>query len=185
MNVAGELNLIEEVGAAAWSFVMEGQFQSARRALAKIKHSHCLTESERVIAIVEAKILQRCGRLDDAKARILKSIGFLWSSAEGFEILAAGNPKSNEQSKEYYIEILGGRASIANFLTFTDKHIASFDVIANSEAEALGYIESICNFSEPQSRMLLESREREIDIQVHPRRGVMHAYPFRLERLDT
>ena len=184
MNVTSELNMIDEVGAAAWGFVMEGEFPSARRALAKIRNSSCITESERVIAVIEAKILQRSGRTTEAQARILKSIGFLWGSSDAFEILAAVNPKTNKDSKAYFIEILGGLACVAGFLQFTEKHVASFDVIANSREQAISYIESICSFGDPTAREVLECREREVDATVHPHQGVVHAYPFRISETE-
>lgn len=184
MNVTSELNMIDEVGAAAWGFVMEGEFPSARRALAKIRNSFCITESERVIAVIEGKILQRSGKAGEAQARILKSIGFLWGSADAFEILSAANPKTGKNSKAFFIEILGGLACVAGFLQFTERHIASFDVIADSRDQAIRYIEAICSFGDPDAREILECREREVDPTVHPHQGVVHAYPFRISETE-
>lgn len=180
MNINKELKQIEKVGAEAWGLVMEGNFRAARKVISKIKNSFCVSESRRTTAIIEATILQSCNNQKEAKIKIINNLGYLWGVTDGFLIIAASNPRTDEHSSHYYIEILGGQASLGTLVQFTDRHIASFDVIANSTEEALSYVDEVANFADPTSKLVLTCAVNRLDSGLYTNRGVVQAYPFRI-----
>ena len=89
MHLDDELHRIQQIGSAAWALAEKGDFQAARKALRKIATSCCVSESEQMIALVEAKILHCSGDYPAAKTRILQSMGYLWGISDGLEIAKA------------------------------------------------------------------------------------------------
>ncbi|HQH26020.1 MAG TPA: hypothetical protein PLP17_01375 [Oligoflexia bacterium] len=174
-----EIKRIESIGAAAWEFVLDGEFRKARRLLKKIRNSPYVCEAERAAAVVEAKILQRSAKQKEAKERIMQSIGYLWNCGEALEICAASNPAVNEDSKVYHLEVLGGIARLGVFTCFPANYISSFDVAANSIDEAFAYISELANFAEPDTAEIIECSEYDVSAAEFAHRGVIAAYPFR------
>jgi hypothetical protein len=185
MSFSEELREVEEIGARAWRLALQGNSEAALRKLKKIRGSFFVSESERYIALVEAKILQRRGNMKAAQERIIRSISYLWGIEEGFEILSKGNSGVDQHSKLYYVEILGGLATLGFFTQFTADHIASFHVIANSEAEALRYIDEVANFADPDNRTIITCAASALKSRARKHRGVVQAYPFRLDTEGT
>lgn len=171
MNLASELKKIDQVGATAWALVMEGDYRGARRVMRKIADSLCVTESERVLTIIEAKIFERKGEKAQAKERILASLVYVWGSEEAFEILSCEHPRSDSNTTQFYLEVTGG-----SFLGFPSNCIASFDVLANSKTEALEYVRTL---SISPHLSILRSDEMPRNEELRLRRGVLRAYPFR------
>ncbi len=180
MSLNEELKRIETVGNTAWDLVMQGNFRAANRVLKKIRHSLCFRERDSMIALVEAKILEYKGDPKGAKKRILRDICYLWGVPDGLEIIAVTNPKVDVGSSHYYIEILGGLATLGVFTQFSDEHISSFDVVANSPEEALEYISEVANFADPSAKSILTCTKTPLQPGAYEYRGVTRTYPFRL-----
>ena len=109
----------------------------------------------------------------------MRSINYLWGSREALDILSCANPLTDENSRLYSIEILGGIVTLGPFLHFAKETIAAFHVIANTTEEAIEYIEELCNFAAPDCMELLRCCEEMIeDIDFTKHRGVIRAYPF-------
>ena len=180
MSIDKELNRIDEIGAIAWQLAQDGDFRQARSLLKKIRGSFCVSESDRVVALVEAKILAQKGDFSAAKQRLLDDNYILWSAYEGLEIISYANPPVDTETSHYYIEVLGGLALLGIFSQMSEDHIGSFDVLANSANEALHYIDEICRFGDPTAKLVLTCvrHERAKDGPKH--RGVFETYPFRL-----
>jgi hypothetical protein len=184
MGLTEELDNIQKTGEIAWQMVANGDFRNARRALKKIRNSFCVSESTRIITLIEAKILERTGKLEEAKERVLRSIYYVWGIPDGFDIISLSNPRIDAGSRHYYIEILGGLATLGAFTQFSHEHVASFDVIANSLEEARGYINEVANFADPQSARVITCDEQEIDDDTIRHRGVLLTHPFRILRTN-
>lgn len=174
-----EIKRVERIGCEAHRLVMEGEFRAAKRLLKKIAHTYCVQESARITSIVEARILQLKGDPAAAKALILRDIGRLWGIPDGLEILAASNPKTNQDSRFHSIEILGGGVRLGAFLCFPQDYVGAFDVVANSLEEALGYIQEVANFENPAAKVVLKHDEQELEPGGFLYRGVVKTYPFR------
>lgn len=180
MNPFQEIARIERVEATAWTYVMEGNFRKARREVKKIRQSMCVTESEQAVALVEAKILERCGDNAAARERILSSICYLWGRPEAFEILSNSNPAVDVASRLFHLEILGSCTQFG----FTADHITTVDVIANSQEEAVAYVQEVCGCGESSSRSIIHcsdiSLEDAAPSEMPRHRGILLTYPFRL-----
>ncbi|MCC6953073.1 MAG: hypothetical protein IT290_03040 [Deltaproteobacteria bacterium] len=87
----------------------------------------------------------------------------------------------SKKAREYHIEFLGGLASLGIFTQFTEEHIASFDVIAHSEEEAIKYIDEWCVFADKENRSLLHCSHAPVTDKEIRNCGVIRAYPFRLD----
>ena len=55
MFIAKEEERIESIGQCAWAAALDGKFRVATRLLKKIGNSFCVSESERVTVLVEAR----------------------------------------------------------------------------------------------------------------------------------
>lgn len=185
MNLTKELERIEEIGSTAWSLVEDGRYRQARTVIKKIRGSYCVSESDRMITLVEAKICERKGERLAGKKLILENIYSVWNCREAFEIMATAHAQVDANTGQYYIEVLGGLARLGIFTQFSENHIGSFDVLANSVDEAMQYIDEICHFDDPTAKLVLTCarNERQPDSCLH--RGVMRAYPFRLYREEV
>jgi len=182
MSLSNELKRIEEIGSIAWALVEDGSFRQARSMLKKIRGSFCVSESDRMITLVEAKILERTGDLMGAKKRILDSICYVWCCPEAFDIISATHPEMDSETGHYYIEVLGGLARLGVFTQFSKNHIGSFDVLANSVDEALQYIDEVCRFGDPGAKLVLTCARNQPHKCDSLHRGIIRAYPFRLHK---
>ena len=177
--IAKELSRIDQVAKVAWTLVEDGEFRNARRMLKKIRGSYCVSESDRVIALIEAKILAQNSEFEAAKNRILQANYILWGSPDGLEILSYAHPITDDHTEHYYIEVLGGLARFGMFAGMSEDHIGSFDVLANSVDEALRYIDEICRFDDPTAKIVLTCARKELGTDAAKHRGVFRTYPFR------
>ena len=144
----------------------------------------CVSEGERARTLVESTILQMTGDKDAARRRVLESMGYLWGTPEALEILSATQPAADQNTYMFHIEILGGLASFGYFTQFSEEHIGTFDVLANSEEEALGYIDEVANFANPSAKLIIASTKSKIEPSPNTHRGVCKTYPFRVEKVN-
>lgn len=186
MSLQQDLENIREIGSTAWHLASQGEFRNARRTIKKLRNSFYVSETQRFITLVEALIDVKTGNLPAAKTKILENVGYLWGISEGWDILALSNPTIDSNSQHYYIEILGGLATVGVFTQFSEEHVASFDVIANSQEEALQYIEEVANFADSESKQVQVCRANplpessELEQSGLTNRGVIKTHPFRL-----
>lgn len=180
MNLNKDLRNVEKIRDKAWDLVLEGNFRGARNLLKRIRHSFCVSESERAIALVEAKILQMKGEYEAAKIRVRESMGYLWGISDGLLIASTANPKIDSGSLNFRIKILGGRATFGCFTQFSERHVGTFDVIADSREEALTYIKEVANFAEPERMLVLECTTTPLEAGEFRHRGVILTYPFEI-----
>jgi hypothetical protein len=183
MNVFREVRQIEKIGEFAFRYAENGEFRKARRELKKIpKNSMCISECERAYALTEGKILERSGRRQEAKTRILNTIGYVWNRREAFEIIASVNPEVGEDSCLFTLEMLGGRATLGIFTQFSEHHIARAEVIADSVMEAVDYMKEVCNFADPDGATIHSCAAHEVQFPPGTNKGVVNTFPFRLLR---
>ncbi len=183
-SIEMEQALIYKIAKTASNLIAAGKHKEARAKLKRIANSYCVSESIQLCSLLEAEMLSREGKQEKAEDKIKNNIGYLWGCSDALVILNRNNPTVDSNTKHYYIEILGGQASVGVFTVFSDEHIASFDVLANSEEEALSFIDQVCHFLTPQSRKIIKCEEMEFhsDDEVH--RGVVETHPFYIASSD-
>ena len=169
-----ELRRIDDIGARAWQYVCAGEFGKAERALKKLEDSCCVFESTEVVSLVTAEILARQGKFEEAAEVIKRHISFLWGRPDGLEIMNRANPEVDEESRLFQVKLQGGAA----IWGFTDDNWTMFDVIANSEKEALQWIDALGIYRNPEKRKILASRVVEYLGCDLTHRGVVRTYPF-------
>jgi hypothetical protein len=131
-SINKELKQIDELYIRAMELVHYGEFRKARRILKPIEKSLCISESARATTIVNAEILRRQNKLDEAIKKIKENIYYVWNTLDGLTILNCKNPKADKNTKLYLIEVYGGTASLGFFTCFSENYKTTFEVLAFS-----------------------------------------------------
>lgn len=134
--ISRELAKIKAVRAEAKNWVEQAQWRKARRELKKIRTSYCISESERVIAYIEAEILSRQGQGEAAAEHIKRNLFRVWGCYESFAVLNRIHPEVTPDCKIHVFLIKGGNRIIG----YNDRFLGHYEVIAEDDESALGYI---------------------------------------------
>lgn len=174
-----ELKQVEKIGRAAYDLIMRGEFGKANRQLRKLQNSFCVSEAERIRIPLAAFALRCQGRQKEAKDLIKSSISYVWNSPDAFALVRCDNPPANPRSKVLKIEILGGNLIVGAFSSFNEASVATIEVIAESQTEALLYIDELLHFSSPHERRVLSCISTDEVIPAGEHKGVIWLHPIR------
>lgn len=172
-----ELRQVEKIGRAAYDLILKGEFGKANRQLRKLENSFCVSEAERIRIPLAAFALRCQGRHKEAKDLIKSSIAYVWNSQDAFDVMRCDNPPANEQTKILKIEILGGNLIVGALTSFNEASVATIEVIAENQTEALMYIDELLCFASPHERRVLSCTFTDEVIPDDERKGVIWLHP--------
>jgi hypothetical protein len=129
---------------------------------------------------LEAYICLLKGKEKKGRELITQSMCYLWTDLDSLYILRSGNPPISPKSGYYQLKIKGGLLTLGMFTQFTNEHILTADVVAESREKALTYLDGICTFADPASRELISCSKHESLPDESDREGVYMTYPLSL-----
>ncbi len=167
-----ELEAIDATGALAWSYVEQGEWRKARRSLKKIRNSFCVTESDRLHVAINAEILSRQGRQEEAKSEIRKNLYSVWSYPEIWDCYNRQHAVVGEGTKQFVLSIKGSNTLVGSGHSL----IGTIVLLANSEDEALSYLREIELYGDDMTIWRVSSSAMFPDAFL--RRGIISCHPF-------
>jgi len=177
--IEAELTKISETTDRAIELIEKGSFARARKLVYPLRHSFCITESQRAITLIEAIVLVRRNKKTRARELIYRQNYPAWGCPDLKAVLRLCNPASDEQTRLHKITIKGGRATFGAFTQFSDEHYCQFRVLANSPSEAMEYISRLCQFANPTGVEII-SHGSEAAPAEQKHRGILYNSPFSL-----
>ena len=181
MDIAQQLEQVENARQKAFEYIQAGEFKKALSCTRSLKGLHTVSEATRATTLIKGYIFYKRRKNRKAKEVCLKNMGYVWNDPDGLFLLRQSNPCIDTDSRLFDITIKGGCAAMGLFTVFTPDHISDFRVVANDEFEAVRYIEEIANYQESDKKTVLECTKQALGVDdEYDKRGVYYTSPFRL-----
>ncbi len=182
MNIEEQLEYVDEATTRAFEHITNGELKKALSVASQLKGLTVTNEASRAEAIIKGYVLHAKRKNRRAKELCLKSVAYLWGNYDGLYLIRQSHPEPNRDTRFFNITIKGGCAAFGLFTVFTSEHVSDFEVVANSEEEAIRYVEEVAPYQESDAKIVLDCRVRDLGEEDEVDRcGVYGASPFRLE----
>jgi hypothetical protein len=146
-----ELEAIDVATNKAIELIEQGSFRQALKKINRFNGSFCCSESNRAKALIEALILFKRGKKAQTRALICQKNYVAWGSDDLKAIFRMTCPEVDPETKLYCFSVVGGFARLGCFSCFGDNDWVDYEVLANSQQEALAYIHQFANYAAPEA----------------------------------